>query len=471
MKRKIHLLTAALLTACLLYSYAAPARATAVDSDYTLWQDYTREALTGDLSDIVSADSNILAWSSSYTLGAYCRAYQATGEKIYLEKAGGYLYQIFRLAADNDGDGYRNWGTGTYSGGKYDEYCVHTGALLSSAGEWANLARSSPGILGEIEPTSNMTYAALCDYLVAEATGQLIPAFDRDWSRLLGIYMNRPGSGNYDGTTKPISLPNNQFLAMAAALIQFAKLSPAHEAQYLCRARRMLSAFHCKLRYNCRGDITRWYYKNLYFPFDRQGAAEDYSHGMWSARAAIMGYANGLAFKNSDIEAFARVYKSMLRGTDEEPLLTWYTDGSGSQDNALFLFIYDLSPFGDAIWRAGYKTAVFRGNERSGDAARILAYHEAAPAPLAFAPLIPAPGAKLGGRTLFRWEPSVYACKYTLQISDRADFTRLLVDRENILDPCAFVEGLPKGKALYWRVIAGNQGGGAYTSEAVAVST
>jgi len=462
MKRILAALTAALMLLCALPLHAAALELP--DGDYELWQAKAYAGLSSDLSSIVSADSGTLAWGASYVINAYCRAYQATGEAFYLERAGGYLYGIFQLAEDNDGDGYKNWGTGYYSGETYEEFCVHTGAILSSAGEWANLVASSPGLWGKTEPASGMTYRALCDYLVAEATSNMIPAFDRDWSGRLGLYMSPQDSVYFNG--KRVSLPNNQFLAMAAALIQFAKLSPGHEEEYLCRARRMLGRFHCKLWYDCRGDILRWKYRDWYFLLDDFSSKEDFSHGMWSARAAIMGYANGLAFTEDNIRAFARLYKSMVRGTQDEPLLAQHRDGSGTQDNELFLFIYDLSPFGDAIWSTGYKTAVFRGTVRTEDTARILLYHEGAPAPLGFGLLAPEDGAQCGGRVLFRWEPSVHACKYTLQVSRSADFSSLLVDRASILDTCAFVEGLPAGETLYWRVIAGNQGGGSFTSGA-----
>ena len=455
---------AAALLAALLILCALPLSAAAQD-DYALWQDKTRAALDADLSSCVSADSGSLAWGTSYLINAYCRAYQATGEEVYLRKAGGYLYEIFRLAEDNDGDGYKNWGTGHYSGDSYEEFAVHTGALLSSAGEWANLVLSSPKLLRKKEPTSGMTYQALVQYLVREATTQMIPAFDKDWNEKAGLYMSPAGSVYFEG--KKVSLPNNQFLAMAAALLQFAKLSPEHADLYLGRAGAMLRAFRSKLNYSpCRGNITRWKYRDWYFCGDGSASTEDYSHGMWSVRAAIMGYANGLAFSQDNIAAFARVYKNITRGTKDEPLLAERVDGGGTKDNALFLFIYDLSPFGDSIWSTGYKTAVFRGTPASaGDAARILVYHEAAPAPLRFALLAPKNNAKAGGRTLFRWEPSVHACKYTLQVSGEADFSSLLTDRANILDTCAFVDGLPAGQTLYWRVIAGTQSGKTYTSE------
>ena len=471
MKRTIAMLLALLLLWCAAGTAGAQETPPAGGgSDYALWQERTRASLTGDLSHFVSADSGALAWGTSYAINAYCRAYQATGEEIYLEKAGGYLYEIFQLAQDKDGDGYKNWGTETYSDGHYEEFCVHTGALLSSGGEWANLVASSPWILDKTEPVSGMPYGALCDYLVDEATRNMIPAFDKDWNDRYGVYTSPAGSTYFGGKT--VSLPNNQFLAMAATLIQFAKLSPEHQEEYLRRAARMLETFRRRLWYNCRGDITRWKYRDRYLPCDERPSKEDYSHGMWSVRAATMGYANGLAFTHSNIEAFARVYKSMVRGTAQEPLLTYNVDGSGTKDNALFLFIYDLSPFGDAIWSTGYKTAVARGAPASiGDAARILAYHQAAPAPLPFGLVSPEPGAQIFGRTLLRWEPSVYACKYTLQISDREDFASLFLERADILDTSAFVELPYDGRTLYWQVIAANQGGGSFVSEPSAIVT
>jgi len=431
------------------------------EDDYALWEARTYEALAGDLSEaLVSDDSGTLAWGTSYALNAYCRAYQATGDELFLEKPGGYLYEIFQLAGDNDGDGYKNWGTGYFSGDTYEEFCVHTGALLSTAGEWANLAFSTPGILDKIEPISGMTYAGLCDYLVTEATTHMIPAFDREWDNETGVYLSPPGSIYFDG--QRISLPNNQFLAMAAALMQFAKLSPAHEEEYLRRASAMLEAFHAKLEYDENGNITRWNYKDSYFKGDTPGNVEDHSHGRWVFRAAIMGYADGLAFTRRDIAAFAGVYGNMLRGTDE-PLLTRNVDGSGAGEDPVGLFHYDLSPFGEDIWRAGHKTVLVRGAAAyAHDVARLLAYHEYAPAPLAFALLESQTGQ--AGRTLFRWEASAHACKYTLQISGDESFSNLLLDRANILDTCAFVEGLPEGGTLYWRVIAKNQSGAGYTS-------
>ena len=455
------------LAAVWLVSRPAPPLAldttTPLPDDYALWEARTRDELAIDLSEtLVSADSGNLAWGTSYAINAYVRAYQATGEAVYLEKPAGYLYEIFQLAADNDGDGFRNWGTGHYSGDAYEEFCVHTGALLSSAGEWVNLLYSVPDMLEMAEPVSGMTYAALCEYLIGEATGQMIPAFDSDWDEAAGVYVSPPGNIYFDG--ERVSLPNNQFLAMAAAQVQFAKLSPAHEEEYLRRAEAMLTAFRSKLKYDKNGDIIGWNYRDSYFKGDRTGGPEDFSHGMWGARAAILGRANGMVFTGEDIATFARKYRTLLRGTQEEPLLAYNTDGTGTADNALYLFIYDLSPFGDAVWRAGYKTAVYRGAAANiGDTARILTYHEHAPAPLAFALL--EPQARQSGRTLFRWEASVHACKYTLQISDTEDFAALLVDRPNILDTSAFVEGLPSGETLHWRVIAANQGGGEHMSD------
>jgi len=438
---------------------------TPLPDDYALWEVRTREELAVDLSEtLVSADSGALAWGTSYAVNAMCRAYQATGERIYLERPAGYLYEIFRLAADNNGDGYKNWGTGHYSGDAYEEFCVHTGALLSSAGELVNLIYSVPDMLEETEPVSGMAYAALCEYLAGEATGQMIPAFDGDWDEAAGVYVSPPGNLYFDG--ERVSLPNNQFLAMAAALIQFAKLSPEHEELYLHRAEAMLDAFRSKLKYDNGGGITKWNYRDSYFKGDRAGGTEDFSHGMWGVRAALLGHANGMAFTGEDIGAFARKYSSLLRGTQEEPLLAYNMDGTGTADNALYLFVYDLSPFGSGVWRAGYKTAVFRGAAANvGDTARILAYHEHAPVPQAFAPLSPAPGSRVAGRALFRWEASPRACKYTLQISAREDFSDLLIDRPGILDTSAFVEGLPAGGTFHWRVTAANQGGGEYVSD------
>jgi simple sugar transport system ATP-binding protein len=64
---------------------------------------------------------------------------------------------------------------------------------------------------------------------------------------------------------------------MAAALFQFAKLSPAHGEEYLRRAAAMLNAFHAKLEYDGEGNITKWNYKDIYFEGDLPGGVEDIS--------------------------------------------------------------------------------------------------------------------------------------------------------------------------------------------------
>ena len=445
-----------------------------IDKDYSLWQNNTRSFLTADLSSIVSDDSSNLAWGTSYVLNSFCRAYNATGDVIYLEKAAGYIYQIFQLAVDNDGDGYKSWGTAEYNANKtYEEFCVHVGAVLTSVGEFINLVYSTPSILTQ-KVVADMTYDEFCKYIVKEATENMIPAFDCDWNDEIGVYMNRPGSGNFSGATSPISLPNNQFLAMAATLIQFAKVSPDKEDLYLYRANAMLEAFKSKLKYDASGNLTTWNYKDVYFSRDYAASKEDYSHGMFDTRAAIMGYNNGLAFNNDDIAAFARAYEiTMLAGTDSEPLLYQFVDGTGTDNNQLFLHIFDLAPFGtnNKIWEIGYKTAVYRNHFATRDAARILIYHENAPTPLSFSLLTPRNDAKYYGRMLFRWEVSVYSCKYTLQISDKEDFSFLIVSRDNILDTSVYVDGLPSGKTLYWRVIASNQSGKSVTSNTHIITT
>ncbi|MCL2518998.1 MAG: hypothetical protein FWF15_10590 [Oscillospiraceae bacterium] len=436
-----------------------------MNENYAFWKSNTHQFLTADYSNLVTADSSTLAWGTSYLLDSYCRAYNATGEEIYLSIPAGYIYQIFRLAADNDGDGYKCWGTGAYSKGKYDEFCVHVGCLLSTSGELINLIYSAPSILDKIEPVSNMTYRELCKYIIKEATENMIPAFDCDWNDLFGIYMNRPGSGNYDGATKEISLPNNQYLEMASALIQFAKLSPEHTKEYLYRAKAMLNAFRGKLNYDSDGNITAWNYKDEFFEGDWESHLEDYSHGMSDFRAAIMGYNNGLIFSSDDISAFAKRYETvMLCGTDDEPLLTQVVDGTGTKTNQLVLYIYDLTPFGTNIWNIGMKTAAYRKQFTTRDSARILIYHDKAPKPCEFA-LIGNNG------NLFRWEVSVYSCKYTLQISDNEDFSNLIVNRDNILATSVFAEGIPEGKTLYWRVIAANQSGQSCVSDVLSVSS
>lgn len=428
-------------------------------------------------SSLITDDSGSLAWGTSYVVNTLYRGYCATGDKAYAEAMSVILYRVFKLLADKDGDGYENWGTTGYSVDKktYEEYCVHSGMVLSVAADFVNLVYSDSRLTDEMTPF-NITYKQMADFITDKAINQVIPAFDVDWSEEYGAYLNRPGSGNYNGITDPLSLPTNQYLSMGTALMKFAMVCPDHRNDYLKKAKAMLA--NAK-RYTMTDDnvTVYWDYTNaLFFGDSPTTQREDFSHGMIDIHAAITGYSAGLVYKLKDLQAFAKTYETtMFTGTEENPLLTHYVDGTNitGSEGYIFLYLFDMSVYGTKIWQRGRQYMIHNALLQTIDSARVMAYHEDAPRPWSFS--LSTPANKASGvshtNTVFMWMPSVRASDYCLQISKKSDFSKLLVNRTKLIDACAIVTDIPANTKLYWRVIAENMKGDSIESKTFCFKT
>ena len=112
----------------------APSVVTDEKYSYDTWVKHAYSFLNSikntDENGYITDDSSTLAWGTSYILDALYRGYCATGDIAFLENMSVYLYRIYELLADKDGDGYLNWGTAHYSDeGLYEEYAIHTSML------------------------------------------------------------------------------------------------------------------------------------------------------------------------------------------------------------------------------------------------------------------------------------------------------------------------------------------------------
>ena len=454
------------------------------NSDYALWMNNAASFLKSISIEPDGTNSNItdnsdyLAWGSSYLLHTFYRGYCATGDMAYLEQLALYLYKIFELMADRDEDGYLNWGASYDIDGvhyPYNEYVVHTGIMVSLAGDFVSLVMGDES-LQDKPAAGGMTYSELADYFTDLAVNHAIPAFDKDWNEEIGVYMNRPGSVNYSGSDRKIALPNNQFLAMVPALLSFARVSPEHRELYLSRAERMLQVFRDHIIYLDDG-CAIWHYKNTLFKGDWGESVEDYSHAQWSMYAAVHGYSAGMVFSLEDLRAFGKTYdKRMFTGTEEDPRLTMYVNGKKSGDNGnLFLLLYDMSIYGEKFITRGKQYLTVHEQTKGWDAPRILAFHEETPKPRSFELTLPADNAKDVSEgtnvTDFFWQRNAYANYYCLQIAYDPEFTQIVTERNMILESVASAADLPRNAKLYWRVIAKNISGNETVSETFTFST
>jgi len=408
----------------------------------------------------ITAESGTLAWSTSYILNALYKGYCASGDEEYIKILAIYLYRIFNLMKDQDGDGYLNWGQAYDLGAnekyEYDEYLCHGGVFLSMASEFVNIIYADP-ILAKKSAYLRISYKEIADYIVDRSINHVIPAFEKDWNDELGVYMNRPGSVNWHGATYPISLPHNQYLTIVPALINLAKICPEKRTDYLYKAEKMLATFKSYITYKDDGTVM-WNYNDSMFEGDYPvSAKEDYSHIIWGIVAMTYGHSNDIVFGISDLEAISKTLETtMFRGSEDEPKITERINGVGKKF-PLFLHMFDLGIYGQKIIQRGIQTLIYTETETGRDAPRILAIHPDTPIPRWFDLTLPANNAEnVGSTEAFIWQREAYANYYTLQIATDADFTNIIVNRDKILQSSVIVSDLPASSTLYWRVIAKN---------------
>jgi len=414
-----------------------------------------------DENSYITDNSSTLAWGTSYLLDSMYRSYCATGDITFLEQFAIYIYRIYELMADNDGDGYLTWGTGHYSSnGEYEEFAVHIGMIVSVAGEFVWLIHGDPELSAMESPTGK-TYGELAEYIIDRSVNHAIEAFDCDWNDEVGTYMSRPGSSVFDGAEERYALPHNQYLGLAMAMINFAKVSPEHTEEYMYRVERMLTNFKNCITFFPNIGVATWNYNDPLFDGDHETyRQEDFSHGMIDVRAAILGYENGLVFTLEEIEMLTNTYDTiMYRPSAEYDLLTDYVDGTGESIGRLRLWNFDMSVYSPNTVIRGMEYMI--ANSSYSDAAQALVYHHDTPTPEQFSLTLPANDAAdiSVSNTTFLWQRQAKANYYRLQIAKDAEFTDIIIDRDKIVNSAVIVNGLPENAELYVRVIAMNMNG------------
>lgn len=410
-----------------------------------------------DLYSSKSGDSSDYAWWTCYIMQSLCDAWLYALDEDYLRTYAIICSNMLSTLADGDGDGFLGWGSAAY-GGKYEEFAVHTGLCVKGFADFIMLVRTA-GLSDSPAPCGG-SYGELAARLEAAARDDLIPAFDRDWNAALGIYMNRPGSGNFGGAEGEISLPHNQYLSMALGLYGMASaLSDGALAElYLCRADAMCAEFRSFV--NFEDGLADWNYNDAHFYRDRSGGSEDWSHGMMDYRAAVECFNNGGSFSLDELRAFARnLQDRMFNGDYSAPAVSASVDGGGDRTNKPYYYNIMLARYAPDVWQicAGAYTG-------GSDAALLMRLHPDSPAPESFA--LCAPFSLGSDRAALGWSPSKYASDYCLEISADADFSSLCTVRPYITDTWCSVSGLKPGTKYYWRVTARNQSGATLTADA-----
>ena len=457
---------------CTYDLYKLPAEALEGSNSFDYWlegADAYFEAVMGNPIEVFgSADSGSYAWNTSYAITALVKLFSFTGDSKYLDGLSSGLAMMFATLADEDGDGYLNWGCTAFSPiGSYEEYCVHAGVVLTSVAEYLNLVKGDPVLAAAPSAIPGKTLGEQADDLIALCCDEIIASFDKDWSECYGVYMSRPGSGNFEGRTKEATLPNNQYLAMAAALYGFAKLNPGKQDVYLSRADRMIANFKSTITFYKNG-TAKWNYNDKFFLFDAPKSQEDYSHAMIDFQAMAAAYSRGYAVNLGNMRSIANTYETtMARGNR----LSYFVDGSGDDSGRYVYHLFDLQSFGHLAWQRGEQFLNQVGEKNGCNAAYVLKYHPKAPTPTKPVVFLTDGASIAPDFSVLRWSVGQYASDYCLQIAGDSSFENLLVDRPYIPHNNAIVTGLPSGQTLYVRVLARNESGSVTVSDTVMIQT
>lgn len=418
------------------------------------------------------ADDAYTAQNGVYTLDALRRMYEVTGDTDYLEKLSTYIDNMYSYLDDIDGDGFLGFGTTYYNPqNEYEEYLLHRGMIVYQWAKFIQLVRADSGVASSTNPQS-ITYGAQADALESVINSDLIPRFNSSWSNQYNVYLDNLNPGH--------SLPYNQYLAMAAALYEMAKIDMDAYKHYLTWADTMSAQWKYWLTLDGAG--YHWNYWDHLTPSDDQTLyLEDWSHTTIDFMLAQSNYSRGGTFNSTAMTKLAdTIYDNMWNGNSTTPLLSMYVDGSGSDVGKFTLDIGDMERWAPGIWALFEKEASLRNYEELfssrylNDIAILYQLHPDHSTPASFSLSKPANSATNQNLDLaFAWKPSVNAADYRLQVSTASNFATLTADIPNIVGTSAMLTGnvLSPSTTYYWRVIARNGYGTTTTSGAYSFTT
>lgn len=410
------------------------------------------------------ADDAFLAQNGNYTLSALRRMYEVTGQTSYLQKLSTYTDNMFSHIGDVDGDGFLGWGSTYYSPtNQYEEYLLHRGAMVYEFAKFIQLVRADSSIASATNP-QGITYGAQANAMEALINSDLIPAFDNNWSNQYNVYLDNLHAG--------LSLPYNQYLAMASAQLEMAKLDLDTNKHYLTWADGMTAKWHYWLTLDGTG--YHWNYWDRLTPADNHTVRlEDWSHTTIDFMHAITDYTRGGKFNTAAMTRLANtIYNNMWNGSTTAPKLSYYVNGSGSYTGQFTLQIGDMERWKPGIWALFEKEMSLRSlstfSARTlNDIAILYQLHPDHGTPGSFTLASPGNGATgLNLDLTFSWTPSVNAADYTLQVSTVSNFATLTAEVPKIIGTNAMLTGsvLSPNTTYYWRVIARNGAGTTTTS-------
>jgi hypothetical protein len=297
-----------------------------------------------------SYDSSTLAWAEAYVLNAFMAGYRLTGDSYWLGRIADHADTLIANMRDvPEGievdsiyiDGYRGWGSATYSNRNYDEYIVHEGLVGAAIVEYIVEVFEHPDELwdefGERAKTQ-------FDTLAYHIAGKWLDNWDAD--RFSGYGDNLRIFGGFRPLPHNMANGFGLFLIFLDDVINTAKYAEIGgeiaSDYYKPYIQEMAEYLRGDLRIG-RFDEFRW----GYFPL---GTIEDISHANITIEFAWHLYKRGIVFTYEDMRRFGRTLEHIMWNGDFENVGLHNHNEPGtnySESNYVWSWVYliEADPF------------------------------------------------------------------------------------------------------------------------------
>uniref|UniRef100_A0A7C4GAC8 FlgD Ig-like domain-containing protein n=1 Tax=candidate division WOR-3 bacterium TaxID=2052148 RepID=A0A7C4GAC8_UNCW3 len=324
-----------MLLLSVLFLLSGPIHAAGFGDDFARW--YQANSARG----LGSSCSAGLAWFESHLLESCLAMFEATGNRVWLERFTLHADTMLAVAADGGAetswpgyrDGFRGWGTTRYDRqNRYQEYLVHDACIGLPLLRFARMVFADPALQSDGLDRARRYVAFVEHDIIAK------------WYANRAATRGRGEELEHFGGWR--NLPYNQFLAFGELLLLARDLrqSPLHPGPDLRVPDGFLSAvpdtmarlLKAGLRHDPEHDAYSWYHMPPTRPDPRP---EDLAHANLVVGFVLEAAGQGMVFTAEDIARFRRGFTEVAwNGSLARSRLSRFVDGSGPADSVLALF-------------------------------------------------------------------------------------------------------------------------------------
>jgi len=308
------------------------------------FEDLDKSGNNGNWFRTSTNESGALAWNQGPVMYSYLRMYEATGDKVYLDRFIVHADSVLKTrdsvrgVTDYRGLSLPAWRAGSsYTlGSKFYIFAAHTGMIVSPMADFARIVKEE-----------NLQEYQAKAALYLQAAKDAVAVHDDEWvdEGGQGYYRSRKGAPIWsDG----VGLPFNMYTIMGEAQINL--YLATGESIYRERAEKMARHFKNHLTLNQTTGAYVWnYWWGIAFTgwtsannpttntpeYKGYRVIEDINHGVLEMRFVEKAYRADIVFTDTDMDRFGNtVSKNMIKTNTSVSL---YVNGNGAADSPLRL--------------------------------------------------------------------------------------------------------------------------------------